>query len=220
MPRSHICTECLTELARVPATRDPRSGLPVVVCPSCAAPCVRVRNPVTVFWRRSRTLYKALRGLALLALMLGMLVIITNASASFIAEHDLSQLASVQWGHLTLLGRAAALLTLIVFAALIRIKLPHQHAGAVLAIIASAAFAPIAIAITGDTLCGVLEPLIGGDCPWEHDWRFPLEHRMQGLAASMIPIGLGVVIGHALMPLARRAARRRLSRRRRKIRSR
>jgi len=40
-PLSHICQGCGAELARVRAPLDPVYGLRVVVCPRCAAACVR-----------------------------------------------------------------------------------------------------------------------------------------------------------------------------------
>ncbi len=56
---SHICLDCGWDLARVRAFREPRYGLPLVLCPRCGAAATRRRHPAIMrcrqFWRAIHT---------------------------------------------------------------------------------------------------------------------------------------------------------------------
>jgi hypothetical protein len=47
----HACHVCGEALGRVRASLDPVYKLPIVVCPTCGAACVRRRHPLAVLWR-------------------------------------------------------------------------------------------------------------------------------------------------------------------------
>jgi len=51
MAISHLCLTCGADLARERAEREPRYGLPLVICPWCGTATVRRRHPMQQQWR-------------------------------------------------------------------------------------------------------------------------------------------------------------------------
>jgi len=196
---------------------DPHYGLPVVVCPSCGAPCVRVRHPDAEFFRWLRALRRGLGHLLALALMLALLAVILDAAASFAAHRGVAEIVSVRHGHDVLIGRVSGLLVVIVFAAVIRVMLAHRSALGVAAMIGVIAAAPRALMMLLYGLGAWMESLIGGDNPWDFFANTPYSSTLLGLLLAMIPIGFGVLIGQLVLPHVRRAMRRYAGRRHRKV---
>ena len=74
MAISHLCTNCGSDLARIRARREPRYGLPLIVCPRCGTCAVRRRHPLP---RRYRSGKRLMVSLAVLVAQLGLLVAFT-----------------------------------------------------------------------------------------------------------------------------------------------
>jgi hypothetical protein len=94
----HSCHICGHALRRVCATLDPVYQLPIAVCPSCAAPCVRRRHPLAVWWRGFHRARAAIIGLGWRALAGILMVAITIGVCSTLGEslHNLGPLQLAQ----------------------------------------------------------------------------------------------------------------------------
>lgn len=76
---AHNCSRCGSDLSGLRAPPDPHYHLPVVVCPRCAAACVRTRPEAVVLWREvSHLFYAWFR----LAFQIGLAAFFASATAS------------------------------------------------------------------------------------------------------------------------------------------
>lgn len=70
MSIAHVCSECGCDLARTRPVRDPHYGLPLVSCPRCGRIAVRQRHPVTLHWRQTVRIVRALLTLIVQSILL------------------------------------------------------------------------------------------------------------------------------------------------------
>ncbi len=77
MAIEHSCHRCGEALGALPAPRDPRLGLCVVVCPVCRTACVRRRHPLVSAWR---TFVKVLAGVYGIAWRVVVALVLVNGS--------------------------------------------------------------------------------------------------------------------------------------------
>jgi hypothetical protein len=80
MAISHLCITCGLDLARTRAAREPRYGLPLVICPGCGTPAVRRRHPIAARGRMLRRVARSLIALLLQATAAcGLMAAVTGA---------------------------------------------------------------------------------------------------------------------------------------------
>lgn len=83
--RSHVCSACGHDLARLRAPPDPHYALPVVVCPGCALACVRRPYAGTARWRNAVRVWRLGARLFIRVVMLVLLAVLLLASSAGVA---------------------------------------------------------------------------------------------------------------------------------------
>jgi hypothetical protein len=91
MALAHVCLGCGFDLARQRPRKELHYGLPMIVCPRCAAPSVRRKHPLMVRWRQFRRVDWAV---SILVAKLLVAVAIAAATAFTIL---LSLLMAINW---------------------------------------------------------------------------------------------------------------------------
>lgn len=218
---AHTCANCGLDLSRLSALRDPVYALPIVVCPRCREAVVRAVHPVLAGARQARRLAVSLARLTLT-------VILTTGFAgaligfSSLVEDQWSRArrgSEMPWTHEAFIA-SVAVWTAVAVAAGVWLGVMLRHWRRWLVVPAWAALVAGLIVVV--EFFGMIERVSTDDSFDPIARGFSLASGYAGVArvlgASLVPVGLGYIVGLPMGARAQRLAARRMWRMRRRIR--